>query len=793
MESTLNSLSDQRPQPLNPGGGIVLDYKRVLFRALRLWYVVALSILIGLTVAYLINRYTTRIYPVTASIIIREPAENTDAKFLYNNPLVNASRNHFNEPYIIRSYPLIQTVIESLNFQVSIAKEGNFKDSEQYAIPLEIDILNKSKFGTLYLKVVSDTELQCFTQASNGVVQRFEFGKPVNCSGFNFVVRKAGDLNAYIGDQLTVSVRNPESVAARYINNLKVSWAQAGSSVVNLDVTGPIPQKEMDFLAGLIEHYHHYDLEKKSQAASRSLVFIDEQLKQIGDSLRLYENALERFKQQNFVTDLSAEASNLYEQLKDLTERRAIISYGFNYYSYLEKYLKEQRDFAQVILPSSIGVEDAVLNSLVTQLIDLQTQLNLLPQSRDLRNPIITDKASRLSDAIAEARSQIIEALSNLRNTDDIRRRGLDQQIRELERQLKTLPITQRALVNIQRNYNLSETMYTYLQQKKAEAGISKASTTSDIVVVNPPRRAGGPITPKILQNYLVFGLSGLFLPFVAFVLLEVLNNKVQSKDDIDKLTDIPFIGGIGHNPIPGNLAVYEKPKSVMAESFRALRSNLNYFTGGKDNKVFVVTSSISGEGKSFTTINLATVFALANKRTVILGADLRKPKIYDDFGLSNDSGLSTYLSGLSALPDVIQKTGIPDLDIISAGPIPPNPSELLLHNRMDELIGVLRQKYDFIFIDTPPLALITDGLVLSKYADHTVFIVRQNYTPRSILKAADDLYTSDKIKNLSIVLNDVVRSGPGYGYGAYGYGYHYGYGYAYVDKDKNSTGYYSE
>jgi capsular exopolysaccharide synthesis family protein len=790
LETNGFSFDDVREKPASSGFSI--DYKRVIFRALNLWYFVVLSLLVGLTIAYLINRYTTRIYPVTASIIIREPAENTDARFLYNNPLVNQYRNYYNEPYIIKSYPLINQVVESLNFQVSIRKEGNIKDTEQYTLPLEIDVLSPNRYGTIFIEVTGAETFNCFAPGQPAQAT-YNFGDTARCSDFLFVVKRQGDVSRYKGDQFSVVISDPWRVSERYVNNLKVTWAQQGSSVVNLDLTGPIPQKEMDFLSALIKYYHQYDLEKKSQAASRSLVFIDEQLKEIGDSLQLYENALEQFKKKNFVTDLTAEAETLYEQLKTLSEQRALITYGFNYYAYLENYLKASNDFAQVILPSSIGVSDVVLNALVTQLVNLQTELNLLPRSKELQNPMLTSKAQRLSDAITENREQLIEALLNLRNTDKIRASGLDKQIRDIEAQLRTLPVTQRRLVNLQRNYTFSENMYNFLQQKKAEAGISKASTTSDIIVVNPPRLGGGPITPKIVQNYLVFGLSGLVIPFIFFVLIEVSNNKIQSKEDIEKITAIPFIGGIGHNPGTGNLAVFEKPKSAIAESFRALRSNLNYFTEGKDKKVFMVTSSISGEGKSFTTINLATVFAMANKRTIIIGADLRKPKLFSDFGLQNEKGLSGYLSGLVRYEEIIQTTPIPNLDIIAGGPVPPNPSELLLNERMDSLIGSLKAKYDFIFIDTPPLALITDGMVLAKYADHTVFIVRQNYTPRDILKGADDLYTSQKITKLSIVLNDVFRSGPGYGYGAYAYGYGYSYGYIYGRKKNKDGEYYSD
>ena len=214
------------------------------------------------------------------------------------------------------------------------------------------------------------------------------------------------------------------------------------------------------------------------------------------------------------------------------------------------------------------------------------------------------------------------------------------------------------------------------------------------------------------------------------------------------------------------------KPKSAVAESFRAIRSNLNYFTGNQIKKVFLVTSSISGEGKTFSTINLATVFAMSGRRTLIIGADMRKPKIYTDFDLSNTRGLSGYLSNLNVFSEVVQSTSIDNLDLISGGPVPPNPSELLLTTRFENLIKEALQTYDYIIIDTPPLAIVTDAFVLAKYADHTVFITRQNYTPKAFLSDIQDFYDSGKLKNISIVLNDIYKSEDlGYGYG-YGYGY---------------------
>jgi capsular exopolysaccharide synthesis family protein len=257
-------------------------------------------------------------------------------------------------------------------------------------------------------------------------------------------------------------------------------------------------------------------------------------------------------------------------------------------------------------------------------------------------------------------------------------------------------------------------------------------------------------------------------------------------------MSSIPFIGGVGHKASGNNLSVSEHPKSGVAESFRALRSNLNYFTGNKGKQVFMVSSSISGEGKTFTTINLATVFALSEKRTLIVGADMRRPKIFEDFNRTNEVGLSTFLSGLSEFEQVIQDTEIKNLFLVSGGPVPPNPSELLLTDRFELFVKKALEQFDFVIIDTPPLALVTDAFVISKFVDHTVFVLRQNYSPKEFVRSIDEYYRSGKLKNMSILLNDIYKSGLGYGYGQ-GYAYHYGYSYGYGYRSKGGASYYED
>ncbi|MDQ3535906.1 MAG: CpsD/CapB family tyrosine-protein kinase, partial [Bacteroidota bacterium] len=246
------------------------------------------------------------------------------------------------------------------------------------------------------------------------------------------------------------------------------------------------------------------------------------------------------------------------------------------------------------------------------------------------------------------------------------------------------------------------------------------------------------------------------------------LNNKVQYKEDIEKLTSIPLLGQIWRKSKGGNLVVSQSPKSAVAESFRSIRSNLNFFTSGKEKKVFLITSSISGEGKTFCALNLSTVFSFSGKPTLLIGADLRKPRIFNDLGLNNEIGLSSYLSNTAKLSQVIQRSEISNLDVICSGPIPPNPSELLMEDKMSHLMQELKNMYDYIIIDTAPIGLVTDAYVLMEHVDHTIYLVRQNYSTQDSLKQAQEIYANGKIKKVSILFNDVKLNKDKYGYGYY-------------------------
>lgn len=802
MDQELDFIDNKQAPSREGQSSIQLNPKRVAARIFRYWYIVLLSLLTALGIAYAVNRYSERIYPVRASIIIKENYENVGAKFLYNNELINPYRNFYNELYIMKSFPLLQEVMLDLDFDVSLFREGEIKTSEYYdpLFPVTFNRIGNTGYGISFnFQVTSATKFSIqYPGDIDGVEGKIfgdlSFGDTIRLNGARLVVNRVGNIDAVRGKSFIVRFNNPLSLAQAYSSKLSATWAQQGAAVVNLEVLGTVPQKEIDFLNKFIERYQAYDVEKKNKVATMAIQFLDEQLLHIGDSLKFFEDQVENFKRRNIITDLGQETTRLYQKLQDFEDQKFQYRLNDNYYNYVTKLLQNNQ-FEGIFTPASVGITDNVIAGLVNQLIDLQTQVNLYKSystrgvDKGTDNPRLTEKLQQ----IQLVKNDIIKTIENSKRTQGINVAFVDDQIRLVEKELAGLPGTERELVAIQRNYSLKENLYVFLLQKRTEAGLSKASTTSDIIIVNPPLAAAA-ISPEVSKNYGVAAGAGLMLPLLVFILIELLNSRIQSKEDIEKFTSVPVIGGVGHNISGDPVVVFNRPRSAIAESFRAIRSSLNYFTGNQEHQIFMVTSSVPGEGKSFTTINLATVFALAGKKTVIVGADLRKPKLFDDLGLENNVGLSQYLSKMAPLEKVMQKTSIPGLYLIAGGPMPPNPSELLLKPEMSELLERLKADFDFVVIDTPPLSLVTDAFVVSRFADHSIFVIRQNFTPRLALADLEEQYSSGKLPKVSILFNDLRKSGMGYGYGrgyAYGYGYGYGYGYRGSRKRTDSSGYY--
>lgn len=773
----------------NETGG--MDIRRIFFLILKYWYWVVLSVLVALLIAYSVNRYTVRIYPVTMTILIKDQNEqdNSISDLLYNSRGFMPGKNYYNEEILLNSYPLVKKTIDNLDFNISYYQEGDIKTAELYPGPpitISIDTANSPlPVGkNFYIEVSNDTSAVIRSRDKKNNID-IRFGEWFKYDDVIFKIKKLDNvtLAPFYQKELLLVFKNNVAIARGYTGRINVRWLQKGASILSLTLNGPIPAKEAAFLKKLAETYRDQDLAEKNEQATKTVEFIDDQLEVISDSLVQLEIQIQNFKENNFtLASPLGEVNRYQENLDQLLREQSNIIIQDNYYEYLAKYLEENNDYRDITIPAAVGITNSHVNNLVNQLIDIQIQKNELSKVSVSGNPYI----SGLNSKNNEIKKGIKEVLNSLKKSLEISKNEVDRQINQAKLGLAALPSVEREYVNLNRLYKLSESLYLILMEKKAEASITRASNASDVVVVNPPV-FGGAITPKTKRNYLMALFLGLGLPIGLILLFDYFNDKVKFKEDVEKYTDIPFLGVIGHNKTGVNLVVNQSPRSAITESFRSVRSNINFFVGNKGSKTIMITSSIAGEGKTFCADNLAMIFASTGKKTVLLGADMRRPKVFKDFKLSNDFGLSNYLSSDVSENEIIQSSSFENLYVINSGTPPPNPSELLLRERLPTLIDNLKNEYDYIIIDSPPIGLVTDAMILAKYVDHSIYIVRQGYTPVGTVKNVDEMFRSGKISNLSILFNDVTVNKYGYGYGySYKYGYTYGYGY------NNGSGYYT-
>ena len=710
-------------------------------------------------------------------------------ELLYGNQVFANSRNLNNESIILRSTPLIRETITQLGFDKTMYMEGNMKVSEIYGdIPIDI-VIDSASSRIIYNKpfqivILSETEFNIFVEQGDGPVKfngAYNFGDPIDYKGFQFKVVRSGThpIEAFTDKVFLFRIHNIENITKVYQQKLSIKPTSRESSILELSIKGPVPKKEEEFLEKLIEIYIAKGLEEKNRNATNTINFIDQQLALISDSLSSTEDTLELFKETNRTLDVSEEANRLYTQLTELEGQKVQYVINQKYYDYLTEYFSTNDNYDDLIVPANFGITDPVLNSLIGELVKLQIEMNQFLVEGKEKNPfqnIAVEKKENL-------KNKILENINNLQQTSRINLQNLNDRIGQIEAGIQNLPRMERSFIDIKRIYDFNEKLYLLLMEKRAEAAISKASTTSDVSVVNPPQQIGGPTQPQTSRNIIIGVILSLLIPLILIYLWEILNDKILYREDIDQNSDIPFLGVIGHKKYQDNLVVKKSPKSSVAESFRTIRSNIEFFAAEKESKIVLITSSISSEGKTFCAINLASVFSLSGKKTVLIGGDMRKPKLFSDFGSFNNKGLSNYLINDASFEEVIQATNMENLDLITSGPLPPNPSELLMTDRFETLMKRLSEDYKYIILDTPPIGLVTDALIMMKYADHTIYVVRQNYTPKGTIKNTQELYNNGKVKNISILFNDVKVQKYGYGYG-YGKNYGYGYGY-YSDQGK--------
>jgi tyrosine-protein kinase Etk/Wzc len=766
------------------------DIKRFIALFISNWYWFAISLFAAVTIVYGINRYSERIYSVSSYLLIKD--EKVGGGFQTDNTLASSTglfqnqQNLRNEIGILKSFSLNRRVIDSLHeFQVIYMNIGrrNVTESKLYNdcpfVVISDSLDYQPKRVKLYVTINSNKQYSLKINGDYNITKELEFGQRFLWKGFDFIINlrypEKFTMNDKTSNKFYFYFENPEDLANSYRGKLGIEPIDKDASLVQLSVSGSVPAQESDYLNKLMDFYIIQGIEVKNRIAEATIRFINNQLDSISTSLSKAEENLKNFKNTNKLINISQEGTIIQNRLIQLANEKIGLELQERYYNYLVNYLDSKSESGDIISPSTMGVTDQQLANLVQELASLQRQkkqitMNLLKN----QTPVIL-----MDESIANAKSSLTENITNSLNVVKNNISDVNNRISLVEKEISKLSRTEIQMINIQRIFDLNNTVYTFLLEKRAEAGIAKASNVSDNRIIDRAEIFNAIcIRPKSRQNSALAIALGFLIPGILILLIYYFNDKIIDKDDIICKTNIPIIGYISHNDYHNEIPVKDKPGSVLAESFRSLRTSLKYLIKETEHPVISVTSTISSEGKTFISINLATIYAMLGKKVLLVGMDLRKPRIHKIFDISNDEGISKYLIGELNYNQTIKSTFIENLCFVPSGPVPPNPAELIESEKMKLFIKEVKKEFDIVIIDTPPFAIVSDALLISGLADVNIFVVRQRYTGKNTLELIEELYQTAKIKSTGIVINDISLSGY-YGYGLR-YGYSLGYGYSY-------------
>ncbi|WP_132054577.1 GumC family protein [Pseudocnuella soli] len=731
-------------------------------------YLFLISLVLFLVGAYITNESTPPQYMVESSLIIKDafnptssPGRTLVSPEYQGNTVSPVNREE--EMAIITSYPFIYKTLRNLDMQVSYFENTRFRLKEVTKdLPFTVQFPDTSLTKGVYNRTYS----VFFEENGNFVVNDAGLGKatgkefaPGNTLYLNNVpvkIKTSADFDAasLAGKEFQFTVHNLHDLAWGMKSALNVFIGGEESSVISLQVKTENTEKGIAFLNAITKQYIVDKYEEKSRSATQALMFITEQINSVRGSLGSAESNLASFRANNTYTDANEMASRNLTVIQQLDEERANLTLNERYYSKVLDDLSQNADVDQLISPSSVGITDNLTEGFIKQLSDLQLEKNsYLANGGGVKNPLVQEIDVRIKNVKASLRDNI----RSLSASNRTRLNQVNTRASQFESKVFNIPIAEKKFTDIKRTTDFNDGLYQFLMQKRVEAGIMKASATVEDKVVEPAFLTSSvPVTPKKTNNYALAVLFGLALPLGIVRVRRLMNKRVADKAEIMSHSSVPVVGSIYHSLKKEPFVVTSSNRSAVSESFRMLRSNLSSYLKDNTDKVLLISSLDSGEGKSFISTNLAFTYALAKKKTILINLDMRVPSsVYRELG-THRHGISEFLSNNIPLKDIIMKTDNEYLDIIGTGTLPDNPAELLMDNKLEFLLEYLKAQYDYILIDTPPLGLVADPLIISRFANAMMIVVREKYTQLQRLGELEDMYRSDKLKDVCMVINDV-------------------------------------
>lgn len=753
-----------------------LSYKMIFFKYSQKWYWFALGVFFCISIGFIYSYFTTSQYEIKSTLLLKDLSKGSD--FNSNAVLTNiqgfgSSSSVENEAEVLRAEHLMLKAFEEMGLSTAFyIPNGPLRWKEIYGneVPFSMTILEKNKLfsaenNTISILVKNNDEFQIIKP--KGELQTYRFGDKIKNSYGTFSIVRNQEFFHPIKDISETPIKIvflDTSVARQHAQNLKVEIVNKLASVIELSILSEHPIKGKELLGKLIEVYNSEADNEKNITAKNTIAFIDEQLVGLIKELGTIENKAEQYKLSNSITDVGAEAQLYLNSTTTNRQQLAELSIQIDVLESIETYMNRNGNEYETV-PGTLTVSDPTLNNLISDFNRLQQDRERMLRTTQQNNPIVIN----ISEQLSSLRNSIVENLRHIKNGLIISKTSLQATSNQFQNRASKVPTMEKELLDINREQSIKQQHYLLLVQKREEAVLTlAAATVGNSKTIEEPTASEFPVKPN---KKIIFAFSlilGLALPFGLIFIKDQWQEKVQFKSDVERLTKMPILGEISRNKSSeGIIAISKNKRDLISEQFRFIRSNLAFTTYKKPNKSILVTSAISGEGKTFFSINLAITIGLTGKSVVVLEFDLRRPTLMSALGMETKKGLSEYLNTENIeIKSIIQTLiSVENVDVIGCGKIPENPAELMMNEKLITLITVLSKSYDYIIIDSPPVGLVSDSLIFAEFADVTIMLLRYNYSGNLQLKTIEDIYRSKKFKQPLLVLND-AKPEMIYGYG---------------------------
>ena len=792
-----------------------IDFRELLFKYLIHWPWFVGAVIVCLIGAWGYLRMTTPVYNISATVVIKDDKKggagmSPELEDLGLSGLMKSSKNIDNEIEVLRSKTLVKEVVNQLNLFVTYTDEDEFPAKEMYKTSPVLVSLTPQEADILCSPMVVEMSLQ----PKGGLDVNIEIGDkkyqkhfeklpavfPMDEGTLAFFENVQDSAITKIVVAETTNVRHikaivnqPMAVARGYCKNLDINPTSKTTSVAVISLKNSSLQRGQDFINQLLAMYNSNTNNDKNEIAQKTAEFIDERIKIISKELGSTEASLESFKRNAGITDLTSEAQIALTGNAEYEKKRVENQMQINLVNDLRTYLTGNE---YDVLPSNVGLQNNALVGILERYNEMLIERKRLLRTSTENNPTIINLDTSIRATRANVQATVDATLQGLL----IAKADLDREAGRYSRRISDAPGQEREYVSIARQQEIKSGLYLMLLQKREENAIALAATANNAKIIDEAIADTIPVSPKRSVIYLIALVLGVGLPVGFIYLLDLTRFKIEGRADVEKITNVPIVGDIPltdeKNEKNGSIAVFENQNNLMSETFRNIRTNLQFMLG-EDKKVILVTSTVSGEGKSFVSGNLAISLSLLGKKVVIVGLDIRKPGLNKVFKLSTkEKGITQYLVNPTMdLMSLVQVSNVNNnLHILPGGTVPPNPTELVAREGLDKAIAMLKEYFDYVILDTAPIGMVTDTMVIGRVADLSVYVCRADYTHKAEYTLINELYTENKLPNLCTIINglDMTKKKYGYYYGYgkygknYGYGKRYGYGYGYGEHKVN-------